>query len=217
MGSTFIPLAASGLLAPRTLVEVKTVGGNVNLWSEHKGLYQSLINGGGNYPYLDWLSGSQQFSLFGSAQTDTATISVQNISGNTVERDIAKSFSQAEFIGAFVVARIWRADSEAALLTFVGNVTAAEVEDTHMQLSVEGFGNYSAVLAPAYNIDKSCPLMFGSVACGSTSPTPCDQSYGGCLSINRFAGAVSQWDADSSNVQMVQPPPAVFFNTGRAF
>jgi hypothetical protein len=193
MGTTFVPLAASGLVAPRTLVEVQTAAGDLYLWSEHKGLYPSAINGGGIAQYLDWLVGQQKFTLFGTTQTDTATISVQNISGNTVQRDIAMAFSRVEFIGAFVYARIWRGDSMAALLT------------------------YSAVRAPAYDIDKSCPLLFGSVACGSTSPTPCDQSYGGCLSINRFAGAVTQWDDECSNVEMAQPAPAVFYNTGRAF
>jgi hypothetical protein len=217
MGSTFVPLAASGLVAPRTLVEVKTVGGNVYLWSEHKGFYPSVINGGGNYPYLDWLTAEQKFSLFGSTQTDTAVINVQNISGDTVERAIAKAFSSVEFIGAFVVARIWRADSNTSLLTFMGNVVGVDVDETRMELTVEGFGNYSAVLAPAYNIDKSCPLTFGSVACGSTNPVPCDQSYGGCFSINRFAGVVTQWDSETPNQQIAQPPPAVFYNTGRAF
>jgi hypothetical protein len=217
MGTTFVPLAASGLVAPRTLVEVQTAAGDLYLWSEHKGLYPSAINGGGIAQYLDWLVGQQKFTLFGTTQTDTATISVQNISGNTVQRDIAMAFSRVEFIGAFVYARIWRGDSMAALLTFAGNVSEAEVDEQQMQLSVEGFGNYSAVRAPAYDIDKSCPLLFGSVACGSTSPTPCDQSYGGCLSINRFAGAVTQWDDECSNVEMAQPAPAVFYNTGRAF
>jgi hypothetical protein len=215
MGFTFVPLAASGLLAPRTLVEVKTVSGKVYLWSENKGLYPSLIQGGGVYPYLNWLTGQPRFTLYGSVQTDRAVVDVQNISGNTVQRDIALAFSETEFIGAFVIARIFRADSMTALLTFTGNVVTAEVDGDKMELAVEGFANYSAIVAPAFNIDKTCGLTFGSPQCGSTSPTPCDQSYGGCLSINRFQGVVTQWDVECPNVQMAQPPPPVNYNPGR--
>lgn len=218
MGTTFIPLAASGLVATHTLVEVKTASGNVYLWTEHKGFYPSLINGGGKYAFQDWLvDGAQDFNIYGTAQTDTATVAVQNLSGNTVQRDVSLAFSKTEFIGAFVCISLWRGDAEVNLLTFTGNVVEVDVTEQQMTLSIEGFGNWSAVRAPQYDIDKSCPLIFGSVACGSTSATPCDQSYGGCLQINRFAGAVTQWDVDCPNVEMAQPPPAVVYNTGRAF
>ena len=36
---------------------------------------------------------------------------------------------------------------------------------------VEGFGNYSSLVAPAKNTDVTCPLIFGSIECGATGST----------------------------------------------
>jgi hypothetical protein len=215
-GSTFIPLAASGGCAPVLLVEVETASGNSYFWSEHKCIWPSILTGIPEQ-FLDWVVGQPKFTLFGSTQTDTASLAVQNISGNTVTRDVATAWSQNEFIGALVVCRLWRGDAESSCFTFIGTVAAAEIDESRMQLTLEGFGNFSDVAAPAYDIDVTCPLTFGSVACGSTSPTPCDLTYGGCSSINRFAGVVTQWDQECPNVQYAQPAPAVFYNPARTF
>jgi hypothetical protein len=184
--------------------------------SEHQCTWPSILTGAATL-FRNWLTGRPKFTQYGSTQTDTANLTIQNISGNTIERDIASIWSESEFTGALVVARIWRGDSETALLTFIGLVSNAEIDENQLDLTVEGFGNYSAIVAPSFNIDVTCPLTFGSVACGSTSTTPCDQSYGGCLSLNRFAGVVTQWDQECPNMQFAQPPPAVFYNPARPF
>ena len=193
MGAYTSPLTGSGILAPTTLVEVLTKSGSLYAWSEQIGTWTSMLQGS-TIRYLDWLAAPAQFRFFGSTQTDTATIVVQNISGNTVTRDAATIFTKDELIGALVFCRVLRGDSEEALLSFQGNVVNVEPDETTMTLSLESFGNWSAVPAPTYNIDVTCPLSFGSTACGSTSPTPCDQTYGTCSQIHRFAGVIIQWD-----------------------
>jgi hypothetical protein len=216
MGTTFVPLAASGLVAPVLLVEVLTASGAYYCWSEHKTTWPTVLQSG-NSLFLDYLTGEQRFQITGTTETDTATVTVQNISGNTVMRDVATAFSKAEFIGALVYCRLWKGDAQTSLFSFMGNVSNAEIDEQTMVLSIEGFGNWSAVPAPAYNIDVSCPLSFGSVACGSTSPIPCDLTYGNCSSIERFAGTIVEWITDQPNTQVAQPAPAVFYNPARAF
>jgi hypothetical protein len=115
------------------------------------------------------------------------------------------------------VARIWSGSAETPLRLFIGNVVSVEPNDTEMTIKVDGFGNWSAIPAPAYNIDTSCPLTFGSTACGSTSGTPCDQTYGTCSSVNRFAGMLASWIAETPNQQLAQPAPNVAFNPARPF
>jgi len=214
------PMSASGGCAPVSLVEIRTLSGNTYFLSEQRGIWNSIINGTTENEYQDWLVGQQQFHETGTTATDTASLSIQNLSGNTVERDMALAYAKNEFVGAFVYYRLWRADAETAIFTFTGNVTDADIDENVMDLSVEGFGNYSAVKVPSYDIDVSCPLFFGSEACGSTSPTPCNQSYGDCSSIERFAGIVVQWNFSNSSaplVQIAQPAPAVSYNPARAF
>lgn len=214
------PMSSAGGCAPVTLVEVKTVTGNTYFWSEHRSSWNSVIDGTPSNLYLDWLVGAPTFQLYGSTQTSTGSLSVQNLSGNTVQRDVALAYARSEFIGAFVYVRIWRADAETAEFIFTGNIVDADIDEQTMELTIEGFDNYSTIKAPSYLVDVSCGLNFGGIACGSTAAFPCQQSYGTCTSIERFQGVVVQWDfADgiAPLVQIAQPAPAVSFNPGRAF
>jgi hypothetical protein len=185
-------------------------------WSEHRAKWPSVITGNIEQ-FLDWLAAPPVFRIYGSTQTDTATIVIQNISGNTVERDAMKAFVETELDGALVVARLWRGDAEQQLLRFIGNVSGVHVTETQVEISVEGSGNWSAITVPSYDIDPSCPLTFASKACASTSPTPCDQTYGTCSSINRFAGVLTGWIEETPDVQIAQPAPNVIFNPRRPF
>lgn len=214
------PMSASGGCAAISLCEVRTVAGDTYFWSEQDCVWNSIINGTAANRYVAWLVGQQRFKVTGTTQTDTASLTVQNLSGNTVQRDAALAYAKDEFIGAFVYYRLWRSDAEQAIFQFAGNVVDAEIDEETLQLSIEGFGNSSNIVAPAFLIDVSCPLSFSSIACGSTSPTPCNQSYGSCSSIERFAGALTQWDYQNGTrplVQITQPEPAVTFNPARAF
>jgi hypothetical protein len=96
-------------------------------------------------------------------------------------------------------------------------VKEVQIGDTSMVLQIEGFGNYSAIDAPSYDIDVTCPLTFGSTACGSTSSTPCDQTFGNCSQKNRFAGVIAEWLTEVPNQQLAQPAPTNNFNPRRAF
>jgi phage-related protein len=214
------PMSSSGGCAPVSLFEIQTVTGNTYYFSEQRGEWNSIINGTTGNLYEDWIVGTPKFQLHGSTETDTAAFSVQNLSGNTVQRDMALAYSRNEFIGAFVYYRLWRADAEQAIFSFMGNIVDADIDESTIDFSIEGFGNFSNIVAPAYLIDVSCPLYFGSIACGSTSPTPCNQSYGDCSSIERFAGVVLQWDYTNEIqplVQISQPAPGINYNPARPF
>jgi hypothetical protein len=206
-------IIAEVLSADSYLVEHTTTGGSGTGGT-------SSTPGGSNVDYKGWIIGQPKFTLTGTTQTDTGTIDVQNYSGNTVMRDVATAFSEDEFIGAFIYFRLWRSDSEYAVFTFMGTVSECDVSDDRMTLALEGFGNWSNCIAPACNIDATCGLTFGSVECGSTSPTPCQNTYGTCTSIERFKGTIAQWDwanQGASLVQIAQPPPVISHNPARAF
>jgi len=216
----YLPLAASGTVEPISLLEILTVSGNIYLFSEgNVGDMPSILKGGSTNAYKGWVTGQPTFQTFGSTQTDTGSISLQNISGNTVQRDAALLVSQYELIGAFVYYRLWNIAGEQSLFTFMGSITGVEVDETQMDLSLEGFDNYSMIRC-LDDIGVSCPLTFASPQCASTSPTPCQQSYGTCTSIERFKGVIIQWSTDNQSpptVQVAQPAPAVSYNSARAF
>lgn len=217
MGNLFVPMAASGIVAPITLIEILTAAGKTYFVSEQMTTAPSLITGA-PAQYLDWLIGAPEFHETGTVETDTGSIEIQNISGTTVQRDAGLMFTETELIGALVICRIWRGDAQTALRTYFMQVTAAQINHASLRLSLEtSLGNWSAIIAPAYKIDVACPLTFASKACGSVSPTPCDQTYGNCSSVNRFMGVITAWVTDTPNVQLAQPAPVNTFNPGRQF
>jgi hypothetical protein len=171
--------------------------------------------------YMGWLVGQPKFQIFGSTQTDTGSISIQNISGNTVQRDASLQVSEYEFVGAFVSYLLYDAASQTALFSFTGNIAdVTYIDEQQIDFSLEGFCNWSAVQAVPYNIGPTCGLYFGSMECGSTAATPCQQTYGNCSSIERFKGFVAQWNVSNLSsplVQIAQPAPLVSFNPARTF
>ncbi len=212
--------SSAGSVSQICLLEVQTVTGSRYFWSDQTIAGIPSVLTGAPASFAGWIVGQPQFQLFGSIQTDTATIELQNVSGNTVERDAALALSSHEFIGAFIYFRLWDAAAEAATFIFMGTVSSAEIDDETLTLSINGFDNWSDTQAVTFNIDVACPLSFGSMQCGSVSPISCQQSYGTCSSIERFAGVVIQWNsvvAQPPLVQIAQPPPAAAFNPARQF
>lgn len=206
----------AGVLSPSSyLVDMPTWGGS---GSGTGGT--SSTAGGGNVDYKGWIVGQPKFTITGTTQTDTGSIDIQNYSGNTVTRDVATAFSMEEFIGAFIYFRLWRADAEYAVFTFMGTVGEVDLNEDKMTLSLEGFCNWSACIAPSADIDATCPLTFGSVECGSINPTPCQNTFGTCTSIERFKGVIAAWDWANNGAlltQIANPPPIVVHNPARAF
>lgn len=185
-------------------------------FSEQDCKWPSIITGNLER-FLPWLDAPVTLQLPGSVATSTAKVSIQNISGNTVERDAAKMFTENGLIGQLCIIRIWRGDAEKSLLTFMGNVKDVDLQESSLVIDIDGFDNWSAITAPSYDIDTACPLTFASKACGSTSATPCDQTFGTCSQVNRFAGVLAQWLVELPDVQIAQPVPLNNYNNRRAF
>ena len=225
-------IAASGGLAPLALVELQALSGNRYFWSDARVAAPSVLAvyyppASGVIPqgtntatpmanFLPWLLKKPTFHLTRSTATATGSLTVQNLSGDTVRRDTALIFSQQEMTGALVFYRRWLADCEAATFQFQGNVDEAEIaaDGDSMTLSLEGMCNWSKIDAPDMEIGVSCGLTFGSVECGSTSTTPCTNSYGTCSSIERYKGILVEWTgAQLDYTQYVQPPSPCAWST----
>jgi hypothetical protein len=174
----------------------------------------------GMVAFAPWLMDPPQWSLCGTTTTQTATAVVQNVSGDRVQRDQSLLFNAEELWGAMFVYRLWHAGLETSLLTVVGNVSDAEAEDNDLSLTLRDFGNWSEIKAPDCMIGPICGLTFGSQACGSTSPTPCQYTWGSCSQQNRFKGIVNQWSTDVTQVPATgqgtaQPIPTIEINLRR--
>ncbi len=224
-------LAASGSGAAVSLLEVATVTGNRFYWSDAAitapaALPTVLIATSGvatsytfKFPqtnFVPWLVGAGPFRTYRNTTTSSGEVVVQNLSGDTVRRAIALLYASTELIGALVFYRMWLADCEYATFSFMGTIDSVSIsaDGNSMTLQLESMCNWARLKAPDKQIGVACPLAFGLVQCGSTSPTPCNNDYGSCSSTERFMGIIEEWTGSALNPnQYVQPAQLNLTNT----
>jgi hypothetical protein len=222
-------LAAAGGGAAVSLLEVATIAGARYYWSDADiiaptALAQQITIGSGptrstelTYyaeAFQPWLLSAGPFKTYRNTTTSTGQVEIQNISGDTVRRDVSRIFSQQAMVGALVYYRTWLADCQFATFSFMGRVDDADIDldgddsKASMTLQLESLCCWAKIDAPNQDICSSCQLAFGSIQCGSTSPTPCNNDYGSCTSIERFMGVVLEWNGAVLNpTQYVTPEP----------
>ncbi len=166
--------------------------------------------------FLPWIASPPSFHSYGTTQTTTASMSIQNVSGDTVQRDASLVMLRDELTNAIFFYRLYKADCEVDVVRVMGYVADPEIDadGEKLTMNLKGYSNWSEIDAPDSEIGVSCGLQFGSMACGSTSPTPCNNSYGTCTSIERYKGVITEWSgAELNYAQTVQPQPLRLANT----
>jgi hypothetical protein len=202
---------------PIVLIEILTRSGVALFISEQKTQAPTWLTTGFAV-YQPWLSSAVRIKEYRSSQTSTANFDIQNLSGDTVMRDMARTFSMHELTGAIVSVRLWNVVEETEKKRFLGKMMEPADNGDTFACSLQGFDNWSMIKAPPFRIGETCGLDFGSVACGSTSSTPCNQSYGTCSAKERFQGVIIQWNgAPLDYKQIVQPAQSVQLNLQRPF
>ncbi len=158
---------------------------NLAIWSWSEIVSNGLIVGPQNI-YLPWLLSVPSFAFHRSLQTDVGSFVVQNISGDTLSRDLEKQLRMDAFEGAFFVYRLWQPDAEAAWLEVHGTLTVEDVSVDTAQLKGMQLLNPAQDDTPLEIYCETCQLNWAGKRCGSTQPTECLYSYQSCQSLNRI-------------------------------
>jgi hypothetical protein len=111
---------------------------------------------------------------------------IQNLSGDTLSRDVEKLLRASAFEGAFFVYRLWQPDAEAAWIEVHGTLTVGDVEPDTMTLKGMQLMNPAQDDTPLENYCETCQLQWGGRRCGSTEPTECSYSYQTCQVVERI-------------------------------
>ncbi len=217
----------ASIVAPTVLYADAVASGTPSTGLPHPMLAASspafiTMKGSSPIPYgsfVPWILAPLVLTEYKSTQTSTFSVTIQNLTGDTVRRDISQIMATQILVGALVYFRIWQVSSSTAIKSFLGKITEVEVEagGTKMTVSGMGFCAWSAIPAPREDLGVSCGNIFNGsgsfYACGSTSATPCTNSYGSCTSKNRFKGIVTEWiGAVQSFDQYAQPNPLRLYN-----
>lgn len=220
---TFSMLPANGetLVA---LLSLQTIAGNRAYYASTNILAPALMtqwDAGGQQSVMfgNGLLEAPQFKATGTVATSTSAATIENVSGDTVQRANSVFFAANELWGAYFIFQLWHPAQMVSKILVQGNVLDAEDNGDSLRLTLRTSSNWSEVQACNDLIGPNCNLTWGTPQCGSTASTPCNNDWGSCTSQNRFKGVVPQWDEGAIStlpaVSYAQPAPLVGINSRR--
>jgi phage-related protein len=183
-------------LAPVLLADIQTADGAQYFWADVEGTYLSKITGAQQF-YYGWLKRGQSFSVARDLTTSAGDVVVQNLSGNTIGRDVQSALVNHEFEGALCIVRIWLPLFDASMTEFHGylaeqNPVEDEASFRHLQLFDPAQYDVCNII-----ISELCPWRYQSAQCGSAgTATTCDKKFTTCSATDhaaqeRFSGVLT--------------------------
>lgn len=148
----------------------------------------------GSGPYIPWLLSVPQFTFNRSLTTDTGEFIVQNLSGDTLSRDVEKIVRRSTFEGAMFVYRCWQTDAEEAWLEVHGTLSVEDIGPDTAKLKAGPLINAASTDCPPENYCETCQLDWGSKRCGATGTTECSYSFYTCQVPRRFKGVLNHYE-----------------------
>jgi hypothetical protein len=153
-------------MMPRVhLLDVQRGDGTNYFWSTFEGQFLSRITGAQQL-YKPWIKQPPTIKMTRSLQADGGNFKIQNLSGNTIDREVAALFNAGEFEGAYVVYRRWLVPLDFALLEFHGFVTEQEVGLDEVPVRILQLFQPNEIRAYDQTQTRDCHWRFNSAQCG---------------------------------------------------
>jgi hypothetical protein len=147
------------------LIDVQRGDGTNYFWSTFEGQFLSRLTGAVQQ-YKPWITQPPTIKMTRSLAADGGDFRIQNLSGNTIDREVAALFKAGEFEGAYVVYRPWLIPQDFAPLEFHGFLTEPNVQAQYIALRMRQL--FSANELPIYEQKqtRACGFRFNSPQCG---------------------------------------------------
>lgn len=186
VGGTFV--------VPRGASQIQLGINDMNFADNGRSFTASAYVSGSSVAYSPWLLEVPQFAFHRSLQTDIGAFVVQNLSGDTLSRDMEKTLRASALEGALFVYRCWQADAEAAWLEVHGTLTVAEVGVDTIQLKAAQLINPSQEDTPLEIYCETCQIDWAGKRCGSTQATECSYSFQTCQVVERIMVVTNNYE-----------------------
>lgn len=161
-------------------------------WGMEGGSFPMRLGPGGNAQYLPYVKSFGPYRFSRSLRTDSGDVKIQNISGNSIVRDVANILSLNEFDGALFVARYWRPLSQTVDLEIHGKLSEPVPAETEVAFRLLQLFDANQQSVPKRGPGPNCSLHYLSPQCGSVSGLPtCDLLFSSCVTraaVERFNG-----------------------------
>jgi hypothetical protein len=139
--------------------------------------------------YFPWLLTAGPFHLARSMVADTGSFVVQNVSGNSLQRDVGQMITAMAFEGARFIYREWNVDAAVVEFEMHGRLTVEAVTETEAEFASDQLFNPSDYQA-LETVSETCMWRYASAACGDATNNPCMNSWLTCRQPARFGGVV---------------------------
>lgn len=174
-------------ISPVVLMDVQTFNGTTYYLSNLAGNYPAVI-GSGTVAYKEWVKKCGPVTLHRSTQVDVGDVTLQNLSGNTIQRDMMVALAVDEFWGALAVIRWYDLLLQEAILEFHANLGKPAINETEVTFKVKDSFDLNIVQLVTRVYQTSCDLNFKGARCGSVgSATTCDFQIATCQDVNHNA------------------------------
>ena len=191
-------------LPPVNLLDVQDVNGNTYHWADRK-ITEAAVIGAGNVQYLPWLLSCGPFTYNRSLVTDLGSFTIQNLSGNTLSRDLENTLRATTLEGAQFAYRCWQADAQAAWIYAVGTLSFDGGDDDTARFKTKPFGDAAQEDTPLEEYCETCQILWAGKRCGSTQPTECQYSFQSCQVVERIMVAPNNFEKNYGETESNVP------------
>jgi phage-related protein len=176
-----------GSFVPVLLVDIQTLDGSQYFFTDYEGSYPTKFTGATQI-YNGWIKSGCNFTCTKDMSSNAGDLLLQNISGNTIDRDVAAALKNHEFEGAYAVTRLWIPLLDVAIREFHCSLTEQNPkEDEASFRELQLFDPTQYVLAGDVQIG-TCTWRFKSAQCGSTgTAVSCLKRLVDCQDASRAA------------------------------
>jgi len=173
---------------PIILADLLLGDGSYHYWATAAGNFPKALGAPGSAAYSPWIKSAGPFRLSRSLRSDAGDLVVQNLSGNTLQRDVAAAVQAREFIGALTVVRFWHPLIQEAEFEFHGFLTKPKVTPTEASFRILQLLDTNVEKVPSDSYSEQCTWRYKGKMCGSTgSATSCPKDFASCQDATRAA------------------------------
>jgi hypothetical protein len=178
---------AQGGVAPSLLLDVQTPAGTNFFWSDRnlKGIPSVITGAAANYQA--WLLGAGTLNFYPSLQTDTFTLTLQNLSGDVLQSDFERITAKSTLEGSLFVFRYYQVDLGWPWIEMHGTLSVGSTNRQTVTLNGSDiFGGQDDT--PEQQTSESCQLIWGETRCGAQGTQECLYTRSSCQVPEHFVG-----------------------------
>ncbi len=172
---------------PVILLDIQTFDGTQYFWSDFEGTYPNKFTGANQF-YNGWIKSGCSFTCTRDLSTNAGDLILQNLSGNTITRDVALALQNHEFEGALAITRIWVPLLDVAIKEFHCYLTEQNPKEDEVEFREPQLFDPTQYFLASDIETTECTWRFKSPQCGSTgTATACPKTLAACQDPTRTA------------------------------